>query len=268
MDTLKTLANLMKAKDQGSCILFLGAGASIESGGPDTDAIVDGIVRDFGDPSKSVGPGKREEFYDILENRMGRRDRQAAFRQYFESMKPSPGYIKLAELIKQGWFDIVLTTNVDNMFERAFTAQQLAPGDDYDRFIVGRDNDDDIDFFLNTADPRVKLVKLHGDLGAGILNFTPVETLRFSSPIERSLKAVTASNILFLGYSGRDKSVLGVLNREGDGIWWASLSQPNWGDPEQREILAILLHRKSDHNMVFGPDGQFEAVVDRLARLL
>ena len=259
-----SLANLIKAKKKGEFILFLGAGASIQSGGPTTEAIVDDVVRRFGDATRAGGPGKYTEFYDILENRMARGDRQAVFREYFEHMDPSDGYMKLGELIKRGWFDVILTTNFDNMPERAFTELKLALGSDYDRFVAGRDNDDEIGFFLRTPHPRIKLVKLHGDLGAGILDFTPLETLRFPPPLEENLRKLTRSNMLFMGYSGRDKSVLGVLNTEGNGIWWANLSGLHWADRDQRKILSILLKRKSDGNIIGGDQGRFDNLVDAL----
>jgi hypothetical protein len=265
---IRTLGNLIRAKRKGEFVLFLGAGTFLESGEPETEAIVKRIVRDFGDTSVAEEPERYTEFYrvldNVIQNRMGRGDRQATFHRYFEHIGPSEGYMRIAELLKLGWFDIVLTTNFDNMLETAFVELRLSRGKDYDLFVVGRDRNDEIGYFLAKRRPRIKLIKLLGDLGAGILNFRPVERLEFPDQVRVGLKQLTTRNMILLGYGVRDRSMLRILSREGDAIWWAGSSEPSWDDPDQRDLLTLLLGRSSDKNLIVGQHGRFDGFAGRL----
>lgn len=260
---IRRLANLITVKEKGSFLLFLGAGASIESGGPRTEEIVNSVVRDFGDDALSGTTQRYEEFYRTL-GRLGRGDRHAIFARYFQGMAPSQGYLQLAQLIDEEYFDVILTTNFDNMLEQAFAARGLSRGSDYILFIVSMDRGEEIRYFLSQSRPRIKIIKLHGDLASGVLYFSPEETYGFTELITENLRDLTTRNMIFIGYRGVDRSVLGILNREGDSIWWVNPSALDWNDQEERHILTILHLRRSADNLISVSDGHFDAFVARL----
>ncbi len=105
------MAQLLKIR-KGKYTLFLGAGASISSGGKTSQEIVDDIVKNYGLDTR----GCWKSFYDFLKRR-GENERFDVLSKYFEDMGPSSGYKILATLIEEGYFKLVLTTNFDFMFQ-------------------------------------------------------------------------------------------------------------------------------------------------------
>lgn len=117
---------------KGKYILFVGAGASVSSGGKTTKEIVNDIVEEYKldscDPWNSLctflkKKGENERF-DILS-------------PYFRDMSPSSGYKFLAKLIENGYFRLILTTNFDFMLEEALNKTNLVLNKDYFVCIVG-----------------------------------------------------------------------------------------------------------------------------------
>ncbi len=248
---------LRRKKGKKSVVLFLGAGASIESGGQTTERIVDKLIEDYRVDPSVTGPDKYRVFYEILD-RLGRGDRHAVLSEFFEDMIPSEGYIQLAMLLREGYFCTVFTTNFDHMLERALTRLGLAPGQDYSVFIVGMHKDMKLKHFLRSPSPSVKIVKLHGDLGMGVLYFTPEEVFAFPEDIRGLLQEVTEQTIVFVGYSGRDRDVAHILNPMGESAWWVNPSPPRFENPEDRPVLQFLLNRHSDRNIIAGEKARFD----------
>lgn len=265
---LKLLSNLLeKSRSRNrKVLLFLGAGASIESGAPNTEQIVDRVLKEnLDDPSQVNAANKYEKFYEILD-RLSMEERHLLLAEVFEGLAPSEGYARLAELVQRGFFEIVITTNFDHMLETSLTDQNLVPGRDYHVYVVSMNKDAEIGRFLRS--PLRKIIKLHGDLGSGILLFTPEETFEFPEEVKRHLRDLTRETMLFVGYSGRDRDVMRFLSNDGESVWWVNPSELKFDRPEDRKVIQFLLNRHSDRNILCGDATRFDSFFRSLYELL
>ena len=117
---IKSLAQLMRDKKKSgeTFVLMLGAGASLSSGVKPTPVIMQEIVGKYG---KDLQAPAIEERFDALWRRSGPNDRRLFLAPYFDC-QPSKGYDGLAQLIKLGYFERILTFNFDNLLENALQA--------------------------------------------------------------------------------------------------------------------------------------------------
>ena len=73
---------------------------------------------------------------------------------------PSQGYHDLASIIEQGYIDIVITFNFDDLIRKALEKKSIHVSE----IIRGTTEDEKIQKLIETKEPRVKLLKLHGSL--------------------------------------------------------------------------------------------------------
>ncbi len=155
MDRIADLAQRMKAKRASGShpyVLVLGAGASISSGTSLNRAVVERVVGTY-DLKK----------FDGYLCRCSDDERFSILRDLVEETLPSKGYQGLAELIRAGYFNVILSTNFDPLLEDAVTALRMRPRD-YIFLVHGVMEPDVIANQIDNPVPRVKIVKLHGDL--------------------------------------------------------------------------------------------------------
>jgi len=195
-------------------VLFLGAGASVTSGVPSAGA----LVNEWRDKFRTCYDKQEikiedqpwhknsEEYSRLFEILY---DQQSQRREYIESKvkdaAPSWGYIYLVNLIKNNVFNTVFTTNFDDLLNEAcyLFSSDLRP--------IVCAHDSSIQYVRITS-KRPKIVKLHGDfLFDNIKN-----TMRELETLEENMKNkfrqfASEFGFIFLGYSGRDRSVMDVL---------------------------------------------------------
>lgn len=115
---------------------------------------------------------------------------------------PSQGYWFLAELIKKGYFDLVLTTCSDNCLEKALVMTM-----DYDDFKIiyrGEVSDKTISGMLKVSrPPRVKIVKLRGECRANNLATKSSKPLEITKTLKENLIRIA-----------RERGIIGVGNSE------------------------------------------------------
>ena len=151
-------------------VLLLGAGASVDAGiGAMNDLFAFFGLTDFEAFSKYIAPTTAAERYRYL----------ADFLQTRKPAEVTPGYQALATLCAQSYFDLVLTTNMDPLLDDALAAAQLWRRD-YLLIVNGVIRPDRLDLLLGGQSPRVKIVKLHGDLFQRFMAWTVEEMDAFS----------------------------------------------------------------------------------------
>jgi len=105
----------------GKCSLFVGAGASIDSGGPSTSELSDLLAeRVLMTDQRGIA---LSDIVDYIDGAMGRRQATASIADRLRGLKPSASLVALAAL---PWKS-VYTTNFDDLFEQAFA--QVRPGE-------------------------------------------------------------------------------------------------------------------------------------------
>ena len=269
---LERLAQLLKTR-KGKYILFLGAGASLSSGGKTTNEIVADIVEKYKLDSRDPW----NSFCTFLKRR-GENERFDILSKYFEDMEPSAGYRILVKLIEEGYFRLILTTNFDYMLEGALKETNLFLNKDYFVCIVGEGKEDILTKKLED-ESMIRIVKLHGDYKSRILPFTEGETFQFKEKLEECLKRLTKEGIVFVGYSGMDGDVLKCLSQMGESAWWVNprkvtadtvTAEKNSDEYSLNEdIYKILINRKSHENFIWGEYGKsdifFEKIYEKIS---
>jgi hypothetical protein len=230
---IKVLANLMRVRKENAeppYVLILGAGASLTSGASSFGKVIESVVDSYSakDPSAMSWDDKVAEFYDILDG-FSESERYAIIKKHIEGQRPSAGYHALAQLAREGYFDVIFSTNYDTFVEDALADAGLRSRD-LTVLINGQDSEEGITRALGYSQPRIKLVKLHGDLGARILAFTPEEIFQFSEKTERVLTDYLGRDIIINGHSMRDDDINRCLREKGGSLWYVNPSAPTASD--------------------------------------
>jgi hypothetical protein len=252
---IKVLANLMRVRKENAeppYVLILGAGASLTSGASSFGKVIESVVNDYSrkDPTAMSWDDKGTEFYDILDG-FSENERYATIKKHIEGQRPSAGYHALAQLAKGAYFEVIFSTNYDTFVEDAFADAGLRSRD-FTVLINGQDTEEAIIRALRYPQPRIKLVKLHGDLGARIFAFTPEEIFQFSEKIESVLTDYLSRDVMICGHGMRDDDINRCLREEGGSLWYVNPSAPKASD----FIWRAMRVRKG--TTITGEDGYFD----------
>jgi len=194
-------------------VLLLGAGASVDAGIGAMDELYRFFsVKDFDAFSKYIAPTTPSERYRYL----------ADFLQQREPAKVTAGYQALATLCAQKCFDLVLTTNMDPLLDDALTAARPPLWRrDFLLIINGVIRPDRLNVLLNSQSPRVKILKLHGEVLQPFMAWTVEEMDTFLTDVAPSLKpAIANRDVLVIGHSLRDDRIRDLALTTGGTLWF------------------------------------------------
>jgi trypsin-like peptidase/SIR2-like protein len=227
-------------------VLLLGAGASAESGiGAMPDVYKEFNSTDFDSFTKAIGGYSADERYRKL----------FQFLQTRDPSKITPGYRALASLCAAAYFDLILTTNFDPLMDDALAAAQLWRKD-YLLLVNTVIRNDWLRELLPARQPRVKVIKLHGDLFHRAMAWTVKEMDAFLADISPVLAAaVKQRDVLVVGHSLRDRRIRGLVMKNARTIWFTH--------PEKTPD-----HLKADKRVraVIDPKCKFESLFVLLAK--
>lgn len=242
------ILDLSKRRQLGEAapVVLLGAGASVESGIEAMDGLFQ-LVRCNG----------FAEFVDYIEKRTAA-ERYRLLADYLQTREPeevSAGYQALASLCAAAFVDLVLTTNLDPLLDDALAAANLWRRD-YILLINGVIRPDRVKPLLRTRSPRVKVIKLHGDLFHRFMAWTPPEMDRYLHELGPLLaRALDGRDVLVVGHSLRDERIRELVLATGGSIWYTHPEKvPDFLQPEDR-VRAVL-----------GDDCRFERLFPALAQ--
>ena len=194
-------------------VLLLGAGASKDAG-----------IEDMQGLYTLVGANDFDEFVTYIEDR-GEAERYSLLGEYLTTQRPeqiTDGYRALANLCAEGYFDIVLTTNLDPLVDDALVEAELWRRD-YALIINGLLRPERLGPMFTSNHPRVKVVKLHGDLYWRMMAWTPKEMDGYLTDIEPWLtKAMAGREVLVVGQSLRDEKVRDLALGTGSLVWFTT----------------------------------------------
>src|SRR6267154_26075 len=111
LDRIRNLAQFLKDKKNtgDKFVLMLGAGASLSSGVKPTAALMEEILKTFG---RGLDKGTISERFDELWHQSSENDRKR-FLEPQLNCSPSRGYECLADIIRMGFIDLIVTFNFD-----------------------------------------------------------------------------------------------------------------------------------------------------------
>ena len=255
--------------------LLLGSGASVTSGVKTAEDMVLGwrqllhrqsSTRDsYPDWIRSQDWFENEDEYSLLFEEVY--DQPAQRRVFVEECVKHAhaglGYVYLADLLANRFFDVVFTTNFDDLLNEAcyLYSDSLRP-------IVAA-HDSAIQN-IRISSERPKIIKLHGDFLYDDIKNTLSELETLEANTKRKLGQFAKEyGLIVLGYSGRDRSVmdnLELLLRDEEnfpyGIYWCVR-----GDPEPSKRLKSLLTRDKVYPVDITGFDEFVAELHALAGL-
>ena len=233
---------LIEAYRQEDLILFVGAGVSSNLGLPTWDELINEIALQLDyDPDVFKTYGNHlalAEFYKIKKGNIG------TLRSWMDREWHNPSIdietSKIHQLIAEGRFPIIYTTNYDRWLEIAH--------DHYNKKYVRIRNVGDI---TKTKNGITEIIKFHGDFeddSSIVLDETSYfNRLNFESPLDIKLRSdILGKSVLFIGYSLSDINIR-LLFHKLSKIWdsqqyqncrpksYIFSSKPN---PIQEEVLA------------------------------
>jgi hypothetical protein len=217
--TIDELLNYLRRRRQEGeppPVLLLGAGAS-------TDAGIGGM-RDL---IKFCGYATLEEFAAFM-TPLEANERYTYLAKFLQTLEPSvitPGYRALAALCADQFFDLVMSTNLDPLLEDALAGARLWRRD-YLLLVNGAMRPDRLGWLLGASRPRLKVLKLHGDLFLRSMAWTPSEMDLYAAEIAEPLKHVLwHRDILVVGHRLYDEPLRKlILDAEGS-IWYTHMTE-------------------------------------------
>jgi len=248
---------LTQSDNVSNFVLLLGSGASVTSNVKKVSEMINdwrvrahkhsGAKENLKDWLNKQDWYESDDEYAILFKLMY--DEQPLRREYIESClknaHPSWGYVYLTNLLRYNVFNVVLTTNFDDLINEAcFLYSNLRPiVCAFDSAVSG----------IRVTSARPKIIKLHGDfLFENIKN-----TMRELETLEENMKRkfiqfAQEYGLIVVGYSGRDRSVMDILELLvkqkkyfKQGIYWCE-----WAGEEKRGSRLSSLLRKDKTYLV------------------
>jgi hypothetical protein len=164
--------------------------------------------------------------------------------------------VYLSELVKAGFFDTIISTNIDNLLTEALAKVGMKETQDFQTFIPQKG------FIEDISQTRLQvpclLVKVLGDLGAGEHGLIRNDFyLDAHEQLKTYLTPVLKNNVLMLGYDPFwDRAIGLIFPQEGQDLWYVN---------EERAESSILspLDRRMGRYVV-GGEGNYERFIQAL----
>jgi tetratricopeptide (TPR) repeat protein len=221
IDLLAYILKEAKKKNLPKPIFFLGAGASRSGNIPLAGEIIKQILHDYSDypPIKDLPIEGRT--YAKLMDCLQPDQRDELLKKYIDEAKINVAHIYLAQLIKEGFVDYVLTVNFDNLMLRSLALFNIFPAT-YDMAILQD--------FTTTTFKEKSVVYLHVQShGLWLLN-TSEEMKKVKGTVPRIFDTIKNKRPwVFIGYSGEDPIFEYVKNlgRFNNGLYWVTYNDYN-----------------------------------------
>lgn len=161
-------------------------------------------------------------------------DRRKYFFSLIESKEPYIGYRLLCLLAEHQIVKSVWTTNFDGLIVRSAHQNNLTPIE------ITLDNSDRI--YRNQSNKELLTIALHGDYKFSTLKNTEKELDNQDETFKEQFSNYhTDKNLIVIGYSGRDKSLMDAIffafSRKGSGrLYWCG-----FGDQINKEVSDLIL---------------------------
>jgi len=291
------LINLISRRNNNTpnFALFIGAGASASSGIKTASQMITEWRRQLYEQSKSGETLEKwlkkqdwyedEEEYQILFEKIydQRSQRRVYIEECVKDAKPSWGCIYLANIIAHNYFNVIFTTNFDDLLnDSCFLYADLRP-------IVCAHDSAVADIRVTSARP--KIIKLHGDFLYDSIKNTVRETETLEKNMrDKFMQFATEYGMVVIGYGGNDRSVMDILDTilksEGyfpNGLYWCKRKDDKvskklerlmrkdnayWVEIEGFDEFTAELHDKLGIRLPDTVRDPFKATTERLNRFI
>lgn len=225
MQSIKSseLISSLIISEENDVVFLIGAGCSITSGGMDANKLVQIFKNQIfcseeGIQSEDSTCLETKEFKEKLEERFKNdkvsnpyayyfekaypllEDRNKFIKKHFNDLKPSLGYLCLANYLISHKVKTILTTNFDNLIQKAVSKIDF----NYDVVNVSQNQ-------VPKQKGELNIFKLHGDYNYDDLSNTDSETQYLNNQVLKVIDKIQTRKIVIIGYSGADNSVMECL---------------------------------------------------------
>lgn len=225
-------------EEQPKLIVLLGAGASVSAGIPLAYKVTSDIVEvHFKDKPEimELTPVQRKDYYTVM-GCLNATERHKVLRGYIkdDKVRVNTAHLYLADLLKQGYIDYILTVNFDDLILRAAALLNFMPPV-YDLSILKAKD-------ITTSNfQKGAVIYLHGQHhGYWLLN-TGSELGRIKRAIRRALDKICESRTwVVVGYSGEDEVIkyIADLRRFDNELFWVGYKDQEPGRNAKKHLLA------------------------------
>src|SRR5260370_12479999 len=219
-DELKTLAKLIQSRKQDTpYVVLLGSSLSMTS-----EVLHDLGLQYWNDFNTQMQQRSPNEWHSLLKGPL-------------EKLHLQEGYRCLAQLLKDGYFNVILTANFDSYLEQALEEVSI-PSREREVLVKGEHTNAHIIRALKSSQPRIKICLLRGRWQSKTIpNIT--ETLQFDRELEEGLKDLLKEDMIVLGASDRDIDINRSIPAKGGSIWYATP-----GLMDSNSVITTLQHSR------------------------
>ena len=148
----------------------------------------------------------------------------------------------LVELIKEDFFDIVISTSVDDLLDNAFDREEMRSQYDFDIWLPERNRVEDIMYHKTKY---CMMLKVFGDLGSRQYKVINNEFDLDNDPtLKAFLEKAFSRHVLMIGYDPVwDRTIERAFSTRGDDIWFVNEDKP----PEASWITHVMEKRKGKY---------------------
>jgi len=242
-NALQRLAQLMqKRQDQGEPPYVLLLGSSL--------SLTPSLRCDF------AGTEDWEAFWKEMQ-RASPTERKAMLKKPLDALGLEPGYHAIARLAEAGYFNLILTLNVDDAIDDAV---RPLPADQNALLIYDGSNAAQIVEALSRATPRLKVVKLRGDINAQALPLTATGTFEFPEDLQQSVAERLKRDTILVGDIPYDDDVQRCIKRSTSALWCILPDEP-----ASDSFVMRARQSRPPGEIITGGDAEFNAFFITLA---
>lgn len=255
------IARSLRADKKAPTILFLGSRAGALFRSKDFyERLQQFSMRDFSYLSRIE---QFSECYHVLQRHFTASDLHAILQDSLQSLPLLSVDSQLADLVKKGIFDIIISTNLDDALERALLQAGMSGGRDFQVVIPQRDVSLAFDDSHEEGKKPCLLIKLFGDFGAHEYEIRRRDSyFKDFEKLKQSLAVTLSQETLLIGYDPQwDSSVDTLFPVTGQKIWYV-----NEDLDEDSQIFHLLQNRSSGH--LIGTQGSYEIFIQDLYRYI
>ena len=200
------------------------------------------------------------ECYRVLyQNNLTQNDLSVILHDSLDDFSITDTDIQLAELIKQGMFGAIVTTNIDDALERACKSITMRENQDFQVLLPQQEEAGDPGNY--TQKTPCLLVKLFGDFAIREYNINRRDVyLGKYENFSETLSSLLSRDILFIGYDPLwDQAIDGLIPEEGQNLWFV-----NEELYEDCQVFRLLQRRNGRY--IVGEKGSYELFIQDLYR--
>ena len=245
---------LQENKDAGrSTVLFLGA----RTGGLFRSKTLYDEVKYFS--SRAFNSMSQIERFGeccrvLLEEDLRRSEIETILFKSLKGLQITETDISLAELVKRGFFDTIISTNIDDLLTKAFVDMGMKEAYDFQVFIPHQSSIEDIESPQQRQFCRV--IKVFGDLASGEYNIRNDFYLETQESLKVHLESTLENDVVMLGYDPFwDRSINTIFPLEGQELWYVN-------EGEVKPFLKLLWHRRGKY--IVGRERNYDHFIQAL----